>query len=136
MKNKNSDGLLLIIIAIVVGFGIKLCTNKKESANTHTPTNFSDTVTTIKDTTLSNKSILSKKTKKTKKKKKSQTTETVSTNSYSTPITTTKRKTQSYSSSSSSSECPSRQCYASTKKGGRCRNMTKSCNGYCWRHGG
>lgn len=36
----------------------------------------------------------------------------------------------------SSSDCPSQQCRGTTKKGSRCRNMTRSCNGYCWRHGG
>ena len=32
--------------------------------------------------------------------------------------------------------CVSQQCKGSTKKGRRCRNNTKSCNGYCYRHGG
>ncbi|MBI5372554.1 MAG: hypothetical protein HZA79_11085 [Sphingobacteriales bacterium] len=136
MRNKNSGGLQLIIVVIVLGLGIKLCTNKKESSNTYTPTNFIDTVATLKDSTLNNKpTATTKKKKKNKKNKNSQATETVSTNSYSTPITTSK-KTRSYSSSSNSSGCSSRQCYGSTKKGGRCRNMTTSCNGYCWRHGG
>lgn len=34
------------------------------------------------------------------------------------------------------SGCASQQCKGSTKKGRRCRNNTKSCNGYCYRHGG
>lgn len=41
-----------------------------------------------------------------------------------------------YKTASSSKGCLSRQCSAYTKKGSRCRNMTTSCNGYCWRHGG
>lgn len=136
MKNNNSGGLQLIIVLIVLGLGIKLCTNKQESSNTYTPTNFIDTVTALKDSTLINKSTFTtKKKKKNKKNKNIQPTETVSTNSYSIPVTTSK-KPRSYSSSSSSSGCSSRQCYGSTKKGGRCRNMTRNCNGYCWRHGG
>ena len=31
-------------------------------------------------------------------------------------------------------ECPSTQCSGYTKKGNRCRNMTKNCNGRCFRH--
>lgn len=34
------------------------------------------------------------------------------------------------------SDCASQQCKGSTKKGRRCRNNTKSCTGYCYRHGG
>jgi hypothetical protein len=137
MKNKNSRGLQLIIVIIVLVLGIKLCTNKKETSNTYTPTNFIDTSTALKDSTLIIKpTVTTKKTKKNKKKKNTQATETVSTNSYSTPIKTTPKRTRSYSSSNNSSGCSSRQCYGSTKKGGRCRNMTTSCNGYCWRHGG
>lgn len=136
MKNKNSGGLQLIIVLIVLGLGIKLCTNKKESSNTYTPTNFIDTVTALKDSTLIHKpTVTTKKTKKNKKKN-SPVIETASTNSYSTPIKTTPKRVRSYSSRSNSSGCSSRQCYGSTKKGGRCRNMTTSCNGYCWRHGG
>ena len=106
MKNKNSGGLQLIIVIIVLGLGIKLCTNKKESTNTYTPTNFIDTVTTIKDSSLNNKpTVTTKKTKKNKKKKNSQSTETVSTNSYSIPIRTTPKRTRTYSSSNNSSGC-------------------------------
>ena len=135
MKNKNNGGLQLIIVIIVLGLGIKLCTNQKESTNTYAPTNFIDTLTSVKDSTLIAPPT-TKKTKKNKKNKKSQSIETISTNSYSTPIRTTTKRTRSYSSSSSSSGCSSRQCYGSTKKGGRCRNMTTNCSGYCWRHGG
>ncbi|GEM_PF-2134600 len=33
-----------------------------------------------------------------------------------------------------SKNCLSRQCNGRTKNGSRCRNITKNCNGYCWRH--
>jgi len=33
-----------------------------------------------------------------------------------------------------SSECDARQCTGTTQKGGRCRNMTKNCNGRCHYH--
>lgn len=137
MKNNNSGALQLIILIVVLGISIKLCTNKKESTITYTPTNIIDTVATLKDSTPSNKPIATKKnTKKNKKKKNSPATENGLTNSYSAPIRTTPKRTRYYSSNNNSRGCPSRQCYGSTKKGARCRNITTSCNGYCWRHGG
>jgi hypothetical protein len=137
MKNRNNGCLYLFIVCFVLGLSIKLCTNKNESTNIYKPTNLIDTAATNKDTVLNNKPIVTtKRTKKNKRNKNAQATETVSANYYSTPITKTKRRTRSYSSSSNSSGCSSRQCYGTTKKGGRCRNITTSCNGYCWRHGG
>jgi hypothetical protein len=137
MKNKNSGGLQLIILIAFLGVGIKLCTNKKESPSTYTPVNFVDSVSAVKDTISNDKPIFTTKmTKKSKKKKSLQAGESVLVNTYSTPIQTTTKRKISYSSSSSSNGCSSRQCYGSTKKGSRCRNMTTSCNGYCWRHGG
>lgn len=37
---------------------------------------------------------------------------------------------------SSGSGCASTQCWGTTKKGGRCRNRTTNCSGYCYLHGG
>jgi hypothetical protein len=137
MKNKNSGALQLIIVIAVLGLGIKLCTDKKESTSTFTPSNFVDTASALKDSIVNVKpTFISKETKKSKKKKKLQAQNDVSVNTYTAPIQTTTKRKRSYSSSSSSNGCSSRQCYGSTKKGSRCRNMTTSCNGYCWRHGG
>lgn len=137
MKSKNTSGLQLIILFVVLGLGVNLCTSNREDANRHTPSYLIDTTSVFKDTALNNKSpVTSKKINKNKRKKNKSTIESVPANSYLTPIQTTTKRKRSYSSSSSSKGCSSQQCNGSTKKGGRCRNMTKSCNGYCWRHGG
>lgn len=54
------------------------------------------------------------------------------------PVKTTKpvNNYNDYKATNNSKGCSSRQCASYTKRGSRCRNMTTSCNGYCWRHGG
>lgn len=127
---KNKDRLQILILLFIVGFTLKACINEGDSEISNKSGNLYDTTAIQNQDTIA---LLSKiKAKKTRKKKTRNNTESYN-NSNSAPTPTVRKRAKVYSSTNG---CSSRQCFGSTKKGGRCRNMTTNCSGYCWRHGG
>lgn len=132
MKSKNNNCATTILICISFVFLFKLCNNNKENNTIDSSYKLTDTLLNVLDTIRKDSIIVI-----AKEKKKNRKTKYNSSNSETTKYKR-KNKTNTYSSSNkiSRKECTASQCYGTSKKGNRCRNMTRSCNGYCWRHGG
>lgn len=137
MSKSNSDqsgcGVIIILVIIVIVAFVKNKNNKKEDIITP-PYTYSYDTTSIKRDSYK---IVEKTANKPAKKLKNKRSSSTSNNYESKYVTSAKQYTpsvrrnsyvpRSYSSS---------QCLGTTKKGARCRNITRSGNGYCWRHGG
>lgn len=137
MSKPNSDqsGCVVVIILVIIAIVsfVKNKNGKKEDRITY-PYNYSiDTTSIKKDSDKIVGKTIKKKTNKLKSKRPSGTSNNYE-SEYLTPVkqySPSLRRSSSVSRSYSSS-----QCLGTTKKGARCRNMTRSSNGYCWRHGG
>lgn len=132
MAKSNNDqsgcgGVIILVVILIVAFFYKKGSDD-ESKPISSGYSFTDTATSKTD---SGKIAVTPAKTKGKKSKRGQLTR-YSNKYQSQPVARYSRPARQYISRSYSSS----QCLGRTKKGARCRNMTQSSNGYCWRHGG
>lgn len=136
MMNKKNNGCLLIFV-IVLLFGFYSSLFKKEAKDSEIPA-----ISTNIQNTINPSNALGNSNIKNENKKYSSTNDASKSTKNSNKQNKNLKRKKNYSSenksykSYSSPKVNSRQCIGLTKKGSRCRNITKSSNGLCWRHGG